>query len=64
VIRGGPLKQVRRRSNMEHVRKPRPDSGFDFQAKVRKPFQVVPSLLGSGQGLMIEDVIRGRDKRT
>ena len=34
---------------MAHVRQSRPDYGLGFQVKVLKPFQVVPSSLGSGR---------------
>ena len=30
------------RENMAHIRRPRPDSGLDFEVKVLKHFQVVP----------------------
>jgi len=35
---------------MAHIRQSRPDFGLGFQLKVRKPFSVVPSSLGSGPG--------------
>ena len=37
------------RANMAHTRQSRPDSGLGFQVKLVKPYQVVPSLLGSGK---------------
>jgi hypothetical protein len=42
------LCQYRCRMNMAHLRQSRPDSGVGFQEKIFKPFQVVPSSLGSG----------------
>jgi len=39
---------VRGRANGTHVRRSRPHSGLSFHTKVRKPFQVVPSLIESG----------------
>jgi len=34
---------------MAHMRQSRPDAGLDFQVKVSKTFEVVPSLLRSGR---------------
>ena len=35
-------------ANIAHIRQSGPDSAVGFQVKVLKPFQVVPSSLGSG----------------
>jgi len=35
---------------MAHIGQSRPDSGLGLQVKVLKPFQAVPSSLGSGRG--------------
>jgi len=45
---------------MAHVRQSGPESGLDFQIKVLKTFQVVPSSLGSGGGAGRPDARVGR----
>jgi len=50
---------------MANIRLSRPDSGLGFEVKVLKPFQVVPSSLGSGllrakvSDLQMEDQRKG-----
>ena len=39
-------RSIRCRANMAHIRESRPDSGLGFGVKVRKPFLIVPTLLG------------------
>ena len=41
----------------------RPDSGLGFQVKVLKPFRAVLSLLGSGQGVGVEQLPHRNVKR-
>ena len=50
-----PYKTVKA-ANVAHTRQSRPDSGLDFQARVLKTFQVVPSSLGSGCGRALTSV--------
>jgi len=49
------------RANVARIRQSRPDSGLGCQVKVREPFQVVPSSLGSGETCW--GAVASRDQR-